>query len=390
MRPVFGTHMFSNILVCEKTLFIYEYTLLLHFNDFTVSLSDSLAANFLMMKAKIVLISITALSALLHSCTKSSDTDDTTEGNWITRSSFEGVARSEAVAFTIGNKGYIVTGYDGTKRLKDLWQFDPEYNFWQQKAEFPGTARNAATGFAIGDKGYIGTGFDGYNKLKDFWEYNAATDEWTQKNDFGGSGRYNAVAFSIAGKGYISTGFDGNYLKDIWEFDPNDGTEGKWTQRVSMSGEKRMGAVAFVYNDKAYICTGTYSGGTVNDFNVFDPAQPEGQAWKMLRKISNTSDDSYDDDYNIVRSKAVAFVMNNKAYICTGENGGVYKDTWEYDFATDLWESKTPFEGATRSGASAFSINNRGFVLLGKSSTYQYEDIREFFPDQEYNEYEDQ
>ena len=377
-------------MVWEKTLFIDKYILQLHFNDFTVSLSDSLAANFLIMKAKIVLICITAINALFSSCTKSTDSDDTTEGNWITRSSFEGVARSEAVAFTIGNKGYIVAGYDGTKRLKDLWQFDPEYNFWQQKAELPGTARNAATGFSIGDKGYIGTGYDGYNKLKDFWEYNATTDEWTQKADFGGSGRYSAVAFSIAGKGYISTGFDGNYLKDIWEFDPNDGTEGKWTQRVSMSGEKRMGAVAFVYNDKAYICTGTYSGGTVNDFNVFDPAQPEGQAWSMLRKISNASDDSYDDDYNIVRSKAAAFVLNNKAYICSGENGSIYKDTWEYDFATDLWESKTPFEGATRSGASAFSINNRGFVLLGKSSTYQYEDIREFFPDQEYNEYEDQ
>jgi N-acetylneuraminic acid mutarotase len=346
-----------------------------------------------MMKAKIVLISVTALSALLHSCTKSSDSDDTTEGNWITRSSFEGVARSEAAAFTIGNKGYVVTGYDGTKRLKDLWQYDPEYNFWQQKAEFPGIARNNAAGFSIGDKGYIGTGFDGYNKLKDFWEYNPATDEWTQKADFGGSGRYNAVAFSIAGKGYISTGFDGNYLKDIWEYDPNEGTEGKWTQRVSMSGEKRMGAVAFVYDNKAYICTGTYSGGTVNDFNVFDPAKPEGEAWSMLRKISNTSDDSYDDDYNIVRSKAVAFVMNNKAYVCCGENGSTYKDTWEYDFATDLWKSKTPFEGSPRTGASAFSINNRGFVLLGKgstTSTYQYEDIREFFPDQEYNEYEDQ
>lgn len=345
-----------------------------------------------MIKANTALIWITGLSiATSISCTKTTDTSDTTsDGNWITRSSFEGVARSEAVAFTIGDKGYIVTGYDGTKRLKDLWQYDPDYNFWQQKAEFPGTGRNAAVGFSIDNKGYIGTGYDGYNKLNDFWEYNQATDEWQQKSDFGGSGRYNAVAFSIAGKGYISTGFDGNYLKDIWEFDPSEGTDGKWTQRVSMSGEKRMGAVAFVHNNKAYVCTGVYSGGTVNDFNVFDPSQPEGQAWTMLRKISNVSDESYDDDYTIIRSKAVAFVMNNKAYVCTGENGSIYKDTWEYDFDTDEWTAKTPFEGAGRSGASAFSINNRGFVLLGKSSTYQYEDIREFLPDQEYNENEDQ
>ncbi|MGN6491028.1 MAG: Kelch repeat-containing protein [Agriterribacter sp.] len=346
------------------------------------------------MKAKTLLIWLTGISTLtITSCTKSSDTDDTTEGNWILRSSFEGYGRSEAVAFSIGNKGYVVTGYDGSKRLKDLWQYDAEFNFWQQKAEFPGVARHAAAGFAIDTKGYIGTGSDGYNKLKDFWEYDSEADQWTPKEDFGGSGRYSAVGFSIAGKGYITTGYDGNYLKDIWEFDPNAGPDGTWTQRVSMSGEKRMGAVAFVHDNKAYVVTGVYSGGTVNDFNVFDPTKPEGQAWSTLRKISNVSEDAYDDDYNIVRSKAVAFIMNNKAYIATGQNGSVYKDTWEYDFVTDTWKSKTAFEGAARSGACAFSLNNRGFVLLGTtstSSTQALEDIREFFPDQEYNEYEDQ
>ncbi|MBX2924332.1 MAG: hypothetical protein KF746_19175 [Chitinophagaceae bacterium] len=346
------------------------------------------------MKAKTLLIWLTGIGTLtITSCTKSSDTEDTTEGNWILRSSFEGYGRSEAVSFSIGNKGYVVTGYDGNKRLKDLWQYDAEYNFWQQKAEFPGIARHAATGFAIDTKGYIGTGSDGYNKLRDFWEYDSGTDQWTQKADFGGSARFSAVGFSINGKGYISTGYDGNYLKDIWEFDPAAGANGSWTQRVSMSGEKRSGAVAFVHDNKAYVVTGVYSGGTVNDFNVFDPAKPEGQAWTQLRKISNVSDESYDDDYNIVRSKAVAFVMNNKAYVATGQSGSVYKDTWEYDFTTDTWKSKTAFEGVARLGACAFSLNNRGYILLGttsSTSTQALEDVREFFPDQAYNENEDQ
>lgn len=340
------------------------------------------------MKSKNLLPWLAAICSLsLFSCTSDTESTDTSTGNWILRSSFEGVARSEAVAFSIDTKGFIVTGYDGSKRLKDLWQYDAEYNFWQQKAEFPGTARHAATGFAIEDKGYIGTGSDGYNRLNDFWEYNASTNAWSQKADFGGSARLDAVGFSIGNKGYISTGFDGNYLKDIWEFDP---ATNSWQQRVSMSGEKRRGAVAFVYNNKAYVVTGAYSGGMTNDLNVFDPAQAEGEAWTSLRKISNVSDESYDDDYTIIRSKAVAFVMNNKAYITTGENGSLLRDTWEYDFATDTWTSKTAFEGAARSGASGFSLANRGFLVLGKSSTLQFEDLREFFPNDEYNEYEDQ
>ena len=34
-------------------------------------------------------------------------------------------------------------------------------NTWTQKADFGGTARSSAVGFSIGSKGYIGTGYDG-------------------------------------------------------------------------------------------------------------------------------------------------------------------------------------------------------------------------------------
>ncbi len=45
------------------------------------------------------------------------------------------------------------------------------YNTWTKKADFDGVARIQAVGFSIGDKGYIGTGGRvGYEK--DFWEYN--------------------------------------------------------------------------------------------------------------------------------------------------------------------------------------------------------------------------
>jgi N-acetylneuraminic acid mutarotase len=336
------------------------------------------------MKANMNLFWILGMgSVFLASCSKSSTTDNgTTDGNWISRSDFEGVARSEAVEFTAGTKAYIATGFDGEKRLDDLWQYDPDNNFWQQKAQFPGTPRSSAVAFSVADQGYVGTGYDGVNKLQDFWQYDPASNIWKQKADFGGSARYDAVAFSISGKGYVSTGFDGNYLKDIWEYD----TAGDaWTQRVSLGGTKRSAAVAFVYKDKAYICTGINNGTAVNDFWVFDPSQPEGQAWTESRKIANISTDSYDDQYAIVRNNAVAFVMNDKAFVTTGENGSIYNDTWVYDFATDLWAKKTPYEGAARTGAVSFNINNRGFVLTGRSSTYQFDDIREFFPDQPYN-----
>jgi len=326
------------------------------------------------------LFSIMSLAILFGSCTKTSTTTTVT-GNWIKRSDFEGVTRSEGISFTIGDKAYVGTGYDGTDRLKDLWQYDPVQNFWIQKADLPGTARNSAVGFAINDKGYVGTGYDGLNRLQDFWEYNATANSWTQKENFAGSARYDAVGFGILNKGYISTGYDGNYLKDLWEF---DATTNRWTQKVSMGGSKRSGAVAFVYDNKAYLCTGTNNGSSssLNDLWVFDPAATS--SWTEKRKTSNISDESYDDDYGIIRSNAVSFIMNDKAYISTGENGSVLSDTWEYDFATDVWTSKTAFEGVARTGAVGFSVINRGYVLTGRSSNTPFDDVREFFPSVEY------
>ncbi len=336
----------------------------------------------------ITAISTVAFALLITSCTKSDSSDDDVTGNWIRRSDFEGVARSEGSSFVIGNMAYVTTGYDGTNRLKDLWQYDPAQNSWTQKADLPGTARSSAVGFAIGDKGYIGTGYDNTaTKLKDFWEYNSVTNAWLQKADFGGSARYDAVGFAISGKGYISTGYDGNYLKDLWEYTPGatSADPGTWAVKISMGGSKRAGAVAVVYNNRGYIFSGNNNGSStdVNDLWEFDPTA--ATPWTEKRKISNASDDDYDDNYAIIRSNGAAFVMNNKAYLVCGENGGLLATTWEYDFATDTWTNKTSFEGVAREGVIGFSVSDRGYILTGRSSSTLFDDIREFHPTEDYN-----
>ncbi len=83
-------------------------------------------------------------------------------------------------------------------------------------------ARSSAVGFSIGTKGYIGTGIRGggdgwegnYYHLKDFWEWDQATNVWTRKADLEGSGRSNAVGFSIGTKGYIGTGI--GWVEEGW------------------------------------------------------------------------------------------------------------------------------------------------------------------------------
>lgn len=319
-------------------------------------------------------------------CEKETNTDDDLVGNWKHRPEFEGVGRTEAVLFTIGNKVYVGGGYDGDERRQDFWAFDQATGNWSPIASFPGTPRNSAVAFSINGKGYLGTGIDeNDDKLKDFWEYDPANDTWTRKADFGGTARYNALGFSVGAKGYIGTGYDGSYLRDLWEYTPGAGASdpGSWTQKTSLTGSKRTEAVVFVHNNLAYVVTGFNNGTYLNDFWVYDPAN---DIWNEKRKISSVNDDEdYDDDYgdNIRRSNATAFVMDDKAYVTCGSRNGITNTTWEYNIATDTWLQKTQFEGAGRQGALGFVVQNRGYLVTGSNSSYYFDDLWEFFPSHE-------
>lgn len=43
-----------------------------------------------------------------------------------------------------------------------------ELDFWTQKASFPGTSRSSAAAFSVENKGYFGTGYNGKDYFNDF------------------------------------------------------------------------------------------------------------------------------------------------------------------------------------------------------------------------------
>lgn len=320
-------------------------------------------------------ISIAILSLLAVSC----EEEETVYGDWVKSSDFDGVARGDAVSFSISGKGYVCGGYDGKNRLTDLWEYNAEQDFWTQKADFPGAARTSATAFTLDDMGYVGTGYDGDNYLKDFWEYDPAENEWTRRADFGGSARIGSISFGIEGAGYLGTGYDGNFLKDMWKYDPSGDS---WTQVVSIGGSKRNNATAFVAGGYAYVVCGVNNGSYITDFWRFSPSSA---SWTEMRQISNKSDDDYDDSYDIARANALAMIIGSRVFLTCGESGSLRSDTWEYIPASDLWEETTGFEGTSRTGAVTIHTDSRAFVLTGRSSTYRFDDMWEFLPDNEYD-----
>ncbi|MFY7963711.1 MAG: Kelch repeat-containing protein [Chitinophagaceae bacterium] len=339
------------------------------------------------------LVLVATSFALIGVACKSTTTEETTTvGNWVKRSAFDGNGRAGAVSFVIGNTAYVGTGFDGTIRYNDFWAYNPTTDTWSQVALMPGTKRNSGIAFTANGNGYVATGYDGINKLQDNWEYNPGANTWTQKaglpdpaNGVVGSGaRYGAVGFGIGAKGYICSGYTGSHTKDLWEFDPANGAMGTWTQKASMNtSDKRRDATVMVYNNEAYIVSGTNNGTVVTEMAKYSPSTDK---WTKLRDIANLSSESYDDTYtSIVRGSAVAFVIDKKGYLATGQNGSNTSTVWEYDFATDAWTSKTTFERSTRNAAVGFSVAGKGFVGLGTNSTYYFDNLDEFKPNESYN-----
>lgn len=343
------------------------------------------ALKFTQMKHPVLLFLFSSLF-ILSSCTKNGDDDDDDlVGNWVRSEDFRGDPRSEAVSFVLGNKAYVGTGLFATngQYSTEFYRLDLDLGYWEKIPDFPGEMRRGAVAFTANGKAYVACGFNGpANKLlKDVWEYDPVQNKWNPKNEFPGVARRNAVAFTVNGKGYIATGYNTSALSDCWEY---NATDDSWTEKASIRGRKRSQAVAFVVGDKAYICSGNNNGEALNDLQLFDPV---GNKWTDLRKLTNVSDESYDDDYaNIARYGAVSFTVGSKAYLATGRAGSLISDTWEYEPTIDLWTKKTSFEGTAREGAIGFTLKDRAFVLTGRSGSEIFDNMFEFRPFEEQND----
>ncbi|MFT3739465.1 MAG: kelch repeat-containing protein [Breznakibacter sp.] len=310
----------------------------------------------------------------------SSDDDDDLVGNWVSIGDFPETSRFGAVVFTIGNYAYVGTGKNTDEKVcfSDFYRYDG--NSWSEISNFPGEARYMAVAFSVNGKGYVGCGANYKDtRLSDFYEYDPELNTWTQINDFKGSARISAVAFSIGEYGYVGTGYDGNTKLDFYKYDPSSG---EWSDIANIS-TKRRDAVAFVLNDKGYVVTGVNNGTYLKDFWEYNP---ETDKWTEKRKIADVSDESYDDDYEIVCSGAVSFTMGGRGYVATGGAGSAGYRTWEYNPTTDLWVEKSNFEGSPRLSAVGFSINDQGYVATGRSSGYYFDDVWSFHPNDEQND----
>ena len=220
--------------------------------------------------------------------------DETTQGQWIKKVSYNGYARAYACSFTIDNKGYMFGGYRGANKeyLNDLWEYDMDANVWTQCESMPTVGRRYAAAFALNGKGYVTTGGikDGstVTYVADTWEYDPASNTWTQKDDYKGGAREGALAFSIGGYGYVGTGYNDDtigWMLDFYRFNPNAAAGMHW-ELVNGFGGARFERIQDEFDEKLLRSLAEITGGS-----YFHAADADGmkQVMDQINQLEKTT-----------------------------------------------------------------------------------------------------
>ena len=131
--------------------------------------------------------------------------------------------KGDAFAFVIGEKAYVGGGFANNDLPGDFYSFDGET--WTAEEDLNTESYDArryrAVAFSIGNSGYVVSGRSFSGVVSTVWKYDPSAGSWSDGSEALGSPREKAIGFSLDGVGYITTGVSGtSYLDDTWEFRP--------------------------------------------------------------------------------------------------------------------------------------------------------------------------
>lgn len=345
------------------------------------------------MKRFNILLSIFFVALLFTSC--SSPTPTPAVGAWDALLPFPGDPRSGAVSFVVNNIAYVGTGYNYKQniRLKDFWSYDPSNEIWLKVPDFPGVGRSRAVAFSLNGKGYVGTGTsDGSTYLQDFYEFDPAagqSGQWTRIADFP-SARAGSIAFSVSGRSFVGAGNQANGANssDLWEYAPGANS---WTQRTG--GLKHQNGFVMVIGDIAYIGGGSNNDNPVLEFYRFDVTQIDinKNPWSPLNALTGRDVNGNSVAQPSPRELASTFTIDDKGYLIAGSSSTkFFNDTWQYDPAKDEWiqcfsfANNLPSRGSARQGAVGFALLSPsgafGYFTTGGAGGNGYDEVWKFIP----------
>jgi len=289
--------------------------------------------------------------------------------SWIQRQSFNQPARIQAVGFAIGGKGYIATGASRVtgQPLRDMQEFDPATNTWSYKSDLPEALR-AGVAFTIGTKAYITTGAysQGLNHTLFVWDQFSNT--WSTQSPFpAGQGRMAAFGATVGNSGFVFGGFDASERALNDLWEFQESTN-TWIRKKDNPGPGRCYAAGFVIGNKVYIGTGNNGTTYLRDFWAYDSFTDN---WNRIP-----------DFPGVPRTGAVAFTSGGRGYITGGidKAANLLRDCWEFDPMVNAWIEVSSFPGIPRSYGVSFAIHHAGYLAAGATRTGYLNELWEGYP----------
>jgi N-acetylneuraminic acid mutarotase len=204
---------------------------------------------------------------------------DPVTDTWTQKANFPGQPRDAAFAFVIGDIAYVGGGVDntGNNAFSDFYSYDSSSDTWNTLGDLPDYTYFSSA-FTIGNYGYVATGYSSVGDNSYLWQYDTSGDNWNQMPNFPGPARDAAVAFTLNGLGYVGLGETGysTVFSDFYSYNPTDSV---WTKVTSFPGTYGRGwAVGIATSSAAFVGLGTDFGTQDtalygnNDFWMFAPS----------------------------------------------------------------------------------------------------------------------
>lgn len=265
------------------------------------------------------------------------ETYDTRADRWIVCDSPDAGPRAYHGTVAVGNKVYIIGGFDGVEYFNNCRIFDPVTKKWNEAA--PMHAKRCYVSVAkVNDLIYAMGGFDGHVRQNSVERYNPATNQWTIVQPMINQ-RSDAKATTLNGKIYICGGFNGQEcLSSAEMYDPDTGV---WTHLDPMRS-RRSGVGVMAYHGCIY-ALGGFNG--ISRMATGERYCPRTRQWTPIPQM------------NSPRSNFAIEVIDDMLFVIGGFNGVVTIHNVEcYDVNNDGWYDATDMS-LYRSALSACVMN---------------------------------
>lgn len=270
------------------------------------------------------------------------DNDSYQEDSWTTRADVSPGIAYCGTASLDGSiylfGGFVSTGVVGT---------NSEYttDSWTSRAAIPSPTRYGPGGMKIGTKCYIIMGNNSSGlRVADTDEYSPPpTDTWANKTDAPAPARQEPGAIEILSKGYSFAGYkavSGSPPYQLRDTDEYDPGGDSWTSKTDCPTPLRSGVGVFNLDDKAYICGGDDdNNNSINDCDEYSP-----DTWTSRANMPGTA------------AQLRGATFESKGYVTGGlsETGGAGSPlSTHYQYVLDTWATKANLPSPARQALAA-------------------------------------